>query len=274
MGIKGLFSFLDLHETSIFQLQNINKIAVDISCWLHKVKYVDNCALAIDKNHTGWKRAFINIFKPLCTKFEVIFVFDGATPEIKRKEHDGRRVNNAAMRKLGLALLTNDLTKAKGMQTLVKLIEVETLLPQVKQLITDTLKAGYVDAEYEADQKLAYMSVNREVDLVLTEDSDLIVYGCPLIMYKYRSGKGMLYTREKTLTQIDRFFENWGLFQRFCVLCGCDYYKHKGTAMQGAFKICRTTQNFNRWLAVQDDTAIKDLTYAVEMFTQFDIQNS
>ena len=43
-------------------------------------------------------------------------------------------------------------------------------------------------APYEADSQLAYLSIQGIVDLVITEDSDLLVFGCKkviLIVYTY-----------------------------------------------------------------------------------------
>ena len=119
MGIKNLLSFIKLKQVNLDNLNNYKRIAIDISCWLHKVKYADNCALAINKNHDGWKCALINIFSSLCKNHEVIFVFDGKTPEIKKNEHESRRENFQILKKIGLELIKNIETRHKGMYTLV-----------------------------------------------------------------------------------------------------------------------------------------------------------
>lgn len=36
-------------------------------------------------------------------------------------------------------------------------------------------------APYEADAPMAFLARNGHVDLVITEDSDLIAYGCPQV---------------------------------------------------------------------------------------------
>ena len=36
----------------------------------------------------------------------------------------------------------------------------------------------YIVAPFEADAELAYLSTSGHVDAVLTEDSDLLAYGC------------------------------------------------------------------------------------------------
>jgi 5'-3' exonuclease len=167
------------------------------------------------------------------------------------------------------------------MYTLIKLVEVNTLIPEVKRIISEVLGASFVDSEYEADQKLAQLAMEGSVDLVMTEDSDLIVYGCPNILYKYKSGKGMLYDRALIFEGVEnnkdldgkdggnRHFENWELFQRFCILCGCDYYKQDGIALQKARKICKNLKSYRLWQIKQLDEDISKFDKALEMFTLF-----
>jgi exonuclease 1 len=46
----------------------------------------------------------------------------------------------------------------------------------------------YVVAPYEADAQMAYMARSGIVDLVITEDSDLLAYGCPEVVFKLQRG--------------------------------------------------------------------------------------
>lgn len=39
----------------------------------------------------------------------------------------------------------------------------------------------YIVAPYEADAQLAFLAVNHFVHAVITEDSDLVAYGCPKV---------------------------------------------------------------------------------------------
>ena len=63
---------------------------------------------------------------------------------------------------------------------------------RVRRVCVQALKqAGipYVVAPYEADAQMAYMARSGIVDLVITEDSDLLAYGCPEVVFKLqRSG--------------------------------------------------------------------------------------
>ena len=46
------------------------------------------------------------------------------------------------------------------------------------------INVRYMVAPYEADALMAYLAKNGMVDAVITEDSDLIAYGCPCVILK------------------------------------------------------------------------------------------
>jgi exonuclease-1 len=43
----------------------------------------------------------------------------------------------------------------------------------------------YIVAPYEADAQLTFLAVSRQVDAVITEDSDLIPFGCPRVSFDH-----------------------------------------------------------------------------------------
>jgi len=43
------------------------------------------------------------------------------------------------------------------------------------------MKIDYIIAPYEADAQLAYLAKKKIIDIVITEDSDLILFGCPKV---------------------------------------------------------------------------------------------
>lgn len=49
----------------------------------------------------------------------------------------------------------------------------------------------YVVAPYEADAQLGFLARNGHVDAVITEDSDILLFGCTRVMFKLdRDGTG------------------------------------------------------------------------------------
>jgi exonuclease-1 len=84
----------------------------------------------------------------------------------------------------------------------------------------------YIVAPYEADAQLAFMSLRNLVDVVITEDSDCLVYGCRRILFKMDStGRGQEICRRDLGENKSPDFEGWTdeQFKLFCCLAGCDY---------------------------------------------------
>lgn len=79
---------------------------------------------------------------------------------------------------------------------------------------------------YEADAQLAYLNKIGVAEYVMSEDSDLILFGCKKIIFKLQlDGRCLLFDSEKLHLTIgtteDKFsFEK---FRRICILSGCDY---------------------------------------------------
>ena len=60
------------------------------------------------------------------------------------------------------------------------------------------MKIRYVVAPYEADAQLAFLNIAGMAQGIITEDSDLIVFGCKKVFFKCDSaGMGILYDKEK-----------------------------------------------------------------------------
>lgn len=128
-------------------------------------------------------------------------------------------------------------------------------------------------APFEADPQCAYLSLRGLVGLVISEDSDLLVYGCLKVLYKLQpNGSGELVTREalaslprshlavgrKRANQDSRALAFapralwWGegkgedgkvdppggMFVDFSVLAGCDYNKKlPGMGIKTAYQL-------------------------------------
>ena len=81
-------------------------------------------------------------------------------------------------------------------------------------------------APYEADAQLAYLSINNLVDFVISEDSDLLVYGCARVLYKYdyKTERGREIVRKNIFESHPEFSRMTSTsFLITCILSGCDY---------------------------------------------------
>ncbi|VDM77555.1 unnamed protein product [Strongylus vulgaris] len=81
---------------------------------------------------------------------------------------------------------------------------------------------------YESDAQLAFLVNEGFADVVVTEDSDLIAFGCEKIIFKWNCENGDCTIYEKK--ELPRCFSgvmssqfDFTKFRRICILSGCDY---------------------------------------------------
>lgn len=96
------------------------------------------------------------------------------------------------------------------------------------QLMTECRKLGVdcITAMYEADSQLAYLNKIGIADYIISEDSDLILFGCNKILFKLQlDGRCLLFESEKLHMTISASQEKFSFekFRRICILSGCDY---------------------------------------------------
>ena len=104
------------------------------------------------------------------------------------------------------------------------------------------LEVEYYVAPYEADSQLAYLFLTGRVDMVITEDSDLLVFGVKRVFFKMdRAGNGF----EVDLNRMGEVDEEINLknfshdmFVTCCIISGCDYLDSiKGVGFKKAYKL-------------------------------------
>lgn len=96
------------------------------------------------------------------------------------------------------------------------------------QLIKALKRAGveYVVAPYEADAQLAWLERNHIIDAIVTEDSDLLVFGCKRVLFKMDSDGNCIEVAQTRITSCKALsFAGWttDLFRQMAILSGCDY---------------------------------------------------
>ncbi|CAN6454365.1 unnamed protein product [Victoria cruziana] len=87
-------------------------------------------------------------------------------------------------------------------------------------------KIDYIVAPYEADAQLAFLSINQRVEAIITEDSDLIPFGCNKIIFKMNKyGDGLLfqYARLQQNKELNLAGFTKQMLLEMCILSGCDY---------------------------------------------------
>ncbi len=104
-------------------------------------------------------------------------------------------------------------------------------------------KIDYIVAPYEADAQLAYLSLNELVECVLTEDSDLLVYGCKRALYKLDAfGYGDEINMEdlENVKELSLHSFTFDMLVVNCIMAGCDYLPNiKGIGFKKAHSLVK-----------------------------------
>ena len=152
-------------------------------------------------------------------------VFDGdylpskATTELERskKRRDSR--------KTGLDLHR----MGKFSQAHIELQKAIDVTPEMARVFIDELKrhnVQYVVAPYEADAQLVYLERRGAIQGILSEDSDLLVFGAKCLLTKLdHYGDCVVINRSDFATCRDVTLVGWSdaEFRRMAILSGCDY---------------------------------------------------
>lgn len=84
----------------------------------------------------------------------------------------------------------------------------------------------YIVAPYEADAQLAYLERRGTIQGIITEDSDLIVFGCKTVLYKMNDeGRciELLHQNRNRCKSLQFSLFTDAHFRQMAILSGCDY---------------------------------------------------
>lgn len=253
MGIKNLYTFLRKNSISAFSEVKLSslkgsRVAIDTSIYLYKYKsmYGDN-----------WLNSFINFIFTL-KKHEIIsvFIYDTKSPIEKnqKKEERKQRKKNAEnkIQSISRALeeykdsgivdplllqIMNDKSPIPCVDINIDIIqrEMDVLrnhnvnitksdIDKSKQLL-EILNISFYNSVNEAETLSSHLCKHGIVDYVLSDDTDVLVYGTPKFLTKLNISQESVIqvTFENILRDLDLTHEQ---FVDFCIMCETDYNKN------------------------------------------------
>uniref|UniRef100_A0A1I7V525 Exonuclease 1 n=1 Tax=Caenorhabditis tropicalis TaxID=1561998 RepID=A0A1I7V525_9PELO len=232
MGITGLLPFVKnaCRKGNILELRG-KSVAIDVSCLLHRG--LTGC---MDKIHMGEETqsyvSYVNKYvkELLSMGCHVVMVFDGRPLPAKKGTNDDRREQREKRKEHAEMLLAKGMEReARDIYRLATSISADIVEKTIQHFRSSQENVDIIVAPYEADAQLAYLMEAKLVDAVITEDSDLIVFGCEKIYFKWQSATGECSVYEKSNLRKcftgelggDKF--DFIKFRRICILSGCDY---------------------------------------------------
>ncbi|KAI3325410.1 hypothetical protein HD806DRAFT_490253 [Xylariaceae sp. AK1471] len=227
MGIQGLLPLLkSIHRQTELKKFTGETFGVDAYGWLHRGAIAGAVELAQGKPTRKYVDFTMNRVR-MVKHFGVTpyMVFDGDFLPSKAATEASRSRRREKGREVGLELLKAG-KPSQAHQELKKAIDVT---PEMARHLIEALKqAGipYVVAPYEADAQLVYLERQGVISGIISEDSDLLVFGAKRLITKLdQYGQCVEINRRDFNACREVSFIGWDdkQFRQMTILSGCDY---------------------------------------------------
>ncbi|XP_004375912.1 exonuclease 1 [Trichechus manatus latirostris] len=247
MGIQGLLQFIkEASEPIHVRKYKGQVVAVDTYCWLHKGAIP--CAEKLAKGeptdkYVGFCMKFVNML--LSHGIKPVLVFDGCTLPSKKEVEKSRRERRQANLLKGKQLLREGKV-SEARECFTRSINITHAMAHKVIKAARSQGVDCLVAPYEADAQLAYLNKAGIVQAIITEDSDLLAFGCKKVILKMdQLGNGLEIDQARLgmCRQLgDVFTEE--KFRYMCILSGCDYLSSlRGIGLAKACKLLRLANN-------------------------------
>jgi hypothetical protein len=255
MGIRSLNRFIQQRcpDTSTrIHLRDLSgkRIAVDTSIYMYR--YSGEGALLENMYLMASVFRYYNI--------HAVFIFDGPPPpqktdliEIRRKKKDLAKKQYDAL----VEIIKEKKQATTGSVETTEIDDIEDTMRELKKQFVRlrdcdiaTVKEllvsfGFatIDAEGEADVLCAKLSLKKRVDACLSDDTDMFVYGCPVVLrhISLLNHSVVSYDTREILKKLSLTQQE---FKMMCVVCGTDYTQVSSAAAAAAAAAATVSPEF------------------------------
>lgn len=256
MGVSGLLPLLRsvTTEVSLDKYRGC-KAGIDAHGWMHKAGHF--CAKGL-LNSPPDLSALRKLSEWILRRIKMVqhygitpvLVFDGARLPMKQTKEASRQMSREQSLKKAREIESSVGSQA-AFQYYSKALDIT---PFMVWFVIQELKKEDIDylvAPYEADAQLAYLEKIGEIDFVVTEDSDFLVYGCKHVLFKLDNGGNVQEIKlTEHMKEVDAVnFSGWSfeMFQMMCILSGCDYLEGiPGLGIKKSYRLVGECKTFDR----------------------------
>lgn len=261
MGVKFLNAYINANCIGVRKC-NLNefsnkRIVVDASIYLYKFK-----------GQQMLSNGIINLIG-LFAQYNIspVFVFDGKPKQVK----ETMLIKRKQEKEFAWQELKALQSKGQTDETLqLKSTRVSKSDVHMVKHILSRLGVLYIDAPYEADEVCAMLMLHNQVDLCLSDDTDMFVFGCNTVLRELnQDGMGKVYNLNTILFSMNMNFQS---FKQLCIISGTDYYTSGKNLYYyiNLYKKCPPLSNFYGWL--YERGYIQDYESLREAFNQYDLE--
>lgn len=185
MGIQGLLPQLKAIQNPVSLIRYEGQtLGIDGYAWLHRAACCCAYELVTGQPTAKYLQFFIKKISMLKSfKIEPFFIFDGDAIGVK-KDTELKRQEKRTENKSIAERLWKMGEKTSAMDYFQKCVDVT---PEMAKCIIDyckTNKIQYIVAPFEADAQMVYLEKQNLIHGILSEDSDLLIFGCRKLITK------------------------------------------------------------------------------------------
>ncbi|KXH66585.1 hypothetical protein CSAL01_10301 [Colletotrichum salicis] len=251
MGVSGLLPLLkSIHKPTELKKFAGETLGVDAYGWLHRGAIA--CAVDLAKGNPTRKYVDFAMHRVRMLKhFGVTpyMVFDGDFLPSKAATEGSRAKRREESKKSAMELLR----AGKSSQAALEFQKAIDVTPEMARNLIDELKKmniSYVVAPYEADSQLVYLERRGLINGILSEDSDLLVFGCKRLLTKLdQYGNCIEINRRDFCAVREVSLTGWtdDDFRRMAILSGCDYLEGiNNMGLKTAYRMIRKYKTVDR----------------------------
>ncbi|PHH76298.1 hypothetical protein CDD82_4060 [Ophiocordyceps australis] len=227
MGVSGLLPLVKSIQRPTHVKQFSGKtLGVDAYGWLHRAAY--SCASELGQGKPTNKHVQVAMSRVLMLchyGVKPYMVFDGDFLPSKAETEKARAKHRREKKKLAMELLKAG-KQSQATHEFQKCIDVtpEMALDLIEKL--RELAIPYVVAPYEADAQLVYLERQALIDGIISDDSDLLVFGAKCLLTKMdKFGQCIEINRADFGKCREISLVGWtdADFRHMAIMSGCDY---------------------------------------------------
>lgn len=264
MGIKNLHQFLRKHCPDVYVQQKLSayrykKVAVDaslymfkyktaagerwISCFVsllatlrknevHPVFVFDNGAPIEKQQERQARQDSRQKIRDKANEIESALREYDLTGEVHEcllsimQKHTAQKVT----RLLGNNVSSNDIFDRKIVENELRKLQTQCIHISNEDFVLlrelcNIMNVPIIEAPDEAEKKCVELCLGNSIYGVITEDTDVLAYGCPIFLtnIKYQNSECTELAVEDILDELELSYES---FRDFCIMCGTDYNKN------------------------------------------------
>ncbi|KAJ5965538.1 hypothetical protein N7481_012252 [Penicillium waksmanii] len=227
MGIKGLHGLLkSIQKPCHLRKFSGQTLGVDAYGWLHRGTVACSVDLVLDRPTRKHLDFVLNRVRMLIYfGVKPYLVFDGDNLPSKAGTEQDRLRRRQESKALGLELQRKGRIP-EAYQEFQKAVDVTPYM--ARQLIEELkqMDVQYVVAPYEADSQLVYLEQQGHIQGIISEDSDLLVFGAKRLLSKLDQHGECIEINRADFTacrEVSLVGWNDADFRHMCILSGCDY---------------------------------------------------